>query len=247
MASFVLLRHGQSVWNQERRFTGWADVELSAKGYNEAEFAGRLLNDAGYRFDICFCSVLQRARKTLEIVLDVLGQSETPIQTSWRLNERHYGALQGLGREETVQRFGSDQVRRWQQQFDVRPPPLALDDPRFLGDLQNYADLPNAETIKDVRGRVLPYWNELIFPSIQAGQSVLVVAHGNSLRALTTYLDDVAEADIAGIKRPLTGEPFSYELNENGKSRRHFYLRKAPKLRRWAKSRLGSTLGTIGL
>ncbi len=250
MPSLVLLRHGQSIWNQERRFTGWDDVELSRQGCAEAETAGRLLCRAGCVFDICFTSVLQRAQKTLEIALGVLGQTELPIHSNWRLNERHYGALQGLEREEVAERYGAKQVNVWQQDYAVRPPALEAHDPRFPGNMELYAslsaiDAPYAESIKDVRARVLPYWYETIYPSVEAGKRVLVVAHGNSLRALTTYLDSVIESDIAAIKRPLTGEPFVYELDDYGKSQRHYYLRKAPKIRRWAKSRMHAGLNSI--
>jgi 2,3-bisphosphoglycerate-dependent phosphoglycerate mutase len=247
MTPLVLLRHGQSVWNHERRFTGWADVGLSAKGHTEAETAGKFLKEAGYAFDICFTSVLQRAQKTLKIVLETLDQSQLPIHTSWCLNERHYGALQGLSRQETAQQYSPEQVSVWQQQFDVRPPALEADDEHFPGNDPRYAqlpvaDLPYTESIKDVRGRVLPHWHEMIVPHIAAGKRVLIVAHGNSLRSLTTYLDGVLEEEIAAIKRPLTGEPLIYELDDSGKPVRHFYLRRTPKLQRWAKSTLQSVV-----
>ncbi len=247
MTPLVLLRHGQSVWNHERRFTGWADVALSPQGHTEAETAGKLLKEAGYAFDVCFSSVLQRAQKTLEIVLEILDQSQLPIHTSWRLNERHYGALQGLSRQETAQHYSPEQVTVWQQHFDVRPPALEAHDQRFPSNDPRYArlsaaDLPYTESIKDVRRRVLPYWHETIIPHIESGKRVLIVAHGNSLRALTTYLDGVLEEEIAAIKRPLTGEPLIYELDNSGKPVRHCYLRRTPKLQRWAKLTLDSIL-----
>ena len=242
----VFLRHGQSVWNQQRRFTGWADVGLSPTGRTEAETAGRLLKRANYRFDVCFTSVLQRARHTLDIVLDSLGQSRLPVQTSWRLNERHYGALEGLSRVDAAEQYSPRQVTLWQQHFDICPPPLDPGDRRFPGHDPRYrqlatADLPRTESLKDVRVRVLPYWQDTILPCLQAGQRVLVVAHGNSLRALMTYLDGVPEATIPKIKRPLTGEPLVYEFDPSGQPLGRFYLRRSPKLHRWMRSAFGST------
>lgn len=249
MTPIVFLRHGQSMWNRERRFTGWADVGLSPTGQREAETAGQLLKEAGYTFDVCFTSVLQRAQQTLEIVLHTVGHNQLPIHTSWRLNERHYGALQGLSRQETAEQYSPEQVTVWQQHFDVPPPLLDPSDTRFPGHDPLYADLPPSvlpcgESLKDVRSRVLPYWHETILSQIQTGKKVLIVAHGNSLRALTTYLDAVPEAEIAQIKRPLTGEPLVYELDQNGHPLRHFYLRRTPKLQRWAKSTLDS-IGSV--
>ena len=249
MTPIVFLRHGQSVWNHERRFTGWADVELSSQGRQEAETAGRLIKEAGYSFDVCFTSVLQRAQRTLEIVLQILEHDKLPIHTSWRLNERHYGALQGWSRQEMAAHYSPEQVTIWQQHFDVPPPLLEPSDARFPGHDPRYADLPpsalpRGESLKDVRSRVLPYWRETILPQIQTGKKILIVAHGNSLRALATYLDDVPEADIAQIKRPLTGEPLVYELDHSGRPLQHFYLRRTPKLQRWATSKFRS-LGSI--
>ena len=243
----VFLRHGQSVWNHQRRFTGWADVGLSPTGHTEAETAGKLLKQAAYRFDVCFTSVLQRAQKTLDIVLHSLGQSRLPVHTSWRLNERHYGALEGLSRIDAAEQYSPRQVTVWQQYFDICPPPLEPKDRRFPGHDPRYrqlaaADLPYTESLKDVRTRVLPYWQDTIVPCIQTGQRVLIVAHGNSLRALVTYLDGVPEATIPKIKRPLTGEPLIYEFDTDGKPLGHFYLRRSPKLQRWAQSTFGSVL-----
>ena len=247
MTTLVLLRHGQSIWNQERRFTGWADVELSLQGQAEAETAGQLLKGSGYTFDLCFTSVLQRAIKTLGIVLETLGQQQLPVHTSWRLNERHYGALQGLSRQETAQQYSPEQVRVWQQYFDVSPPALDPSDARFPGYDPRYAtlapaELPYTESLKDVRARVLPYWHDTIVPHIWEGKKVLIVAHGNSLRALATSLDNVPERDIPKVKRPLTGEPLIYEFDNTGNPIRHHYLRRSPKLQRWTQSTFGSIL-----
>ena len=241
----VFLRHGQSVWNRARRFTGWADVPLSSPhGREQAKQAAQLLQAGGFTFDVCFTSCLQRSTDTLQIVLKALQSPPIPIHTSWRLNERHYGALQGLSRQDVAQQYGHEQVMVWQQHFDIAPPALNPTDTRFPGHDPRYADLtdselPRTETLKDVRARVLPYWHDVIMPVIKSGQRILVVAHGNSLRALTTYLDGIAEEDIPQVKRPLTGEPFVYEFDRDAVPLRHYYLRRAPKLQRWMKTKLG--------
>ena len=233
----VFLRHGESIWNQARRFTGWADVPLSKTGELQALQAGQLLKSNSYTFDVCFSSYLRRSIDTLHIVSDTLG-IDVPVHRSWRLNERHYGALQGLNRDEVRKQYGSEQVTVWQQQFEVAPPPLETGDVRFPGHDPRYAklaidDLPRTETLKQVRSRALIYWNRVIVPEVKRAQRILVVAHGNSIRALTTYLDGVAENDIPGIKRPLTGEPFVYEFGQDAMPLRSYSIRPAPKLKRW--------------
>lgn len=228
MYKIVLLRHGESVWNQENRFTGWHDVGLTAKGMAEAQAAGELLRQEGYAFDLAFTSVLSRAIKTLWTVLEELDRMWIPVQHSWRLNERHYGALQGLDKAETAAKYGDQQVLIWRRAYDTPPPPLAKDDPRLpLGD-PRYAsipadELPRTECLKDTVARVLPFWNDTIAPSIKAGKSVIIAAHGNSLRALIKYLDQVSDDDIVGINIP-TAQPLVYELDADLKPIRHYYL-----------------------
>ena len=228
MYKIVLLRHGESVWNQENRFTGWRDVGLTEKGMAEAHAAGELLRKEGYAFDLAYTSVLRRAIKTLWTVLEEMDRMWIPVQHSWRLNERHYGALQGLDKAETAAKYGDEQVLIWRRAYATAPPPLADGDPRLpVGD-PRYAsipahELPRTECLKDTVARVLPYWNEQIAPSIKAGKSILIAAHGNSLRALIKYLDDVSDDDIVGINIP-TGQPLVYELDANLKPIRHYYL-----------------------
>ena len=239
MSKLVMLRHGRSVWNKSRRFAGWADVELSAEGRDEAAKAGRLIKAHGLTFDVCFTSVLRRASETLDIVLETLGQQELPAHRSWRLNERHYGALEGLNRGETDKRFGRAQVLSWQNEFDLPPPLLSADDERYPGHDPRYADLPHSElplgeTIRAVRKRVLPLWEERIVPEIRAGKRVLIVAHGNSLRALSTHLDGVAEAEVGKVRRPLTGEPFVYELDQAMRAVGRSYFRQPLTIKRLA-------------
>ncbi len=243
MTPVVFLRHGQSVWNQARRFTGWADVPLSPHGREQARQAAQLLQAGGFTFDVCFTSCLQRSTDTLQIVLKALDLEQSTIHTSWRLNERHYGALQGLSRQDIAQQYGHEQVEIWQQHFDIAPPALDPTDTCFPGHDPRYTgltdvELPRTETLRAVRARVLPYWHDVIAPAIKNGQQILVVAHGNSLRALTTYLDGITEADVPQVKRPLTGEPFVYEFDRNAVPLRHYYLRRAPKLRRRIKKKL---------
>jgi len=228
MHTVVLLRHGESAWNKENRFTGWVDVDLTDRGREEAHEAGRLLKDGGYAFDIAYTSVLKRAIRTLWIALDDLDQLWLPVQKSWRLNERHYGALQGLNKAETAAKHGDDQVKIWRRSYDIPPPPLGLDDPRYAGLDPRYGDLkrsqiPHSESLKDTVARFLPYWHETIAPAIRNDQRVLIAAHGNSLRALVKYLDNVSEGEIVELNIP-TGIPLVYELDDDLKPLRHFYL-----------------------
>ncbi|MFZ5449255.1 MAG: 2,3-diphosphoglycerate-dependent phosphoglycerate mutase [Thermodesulfobacteriota bacterium] len=219
MKQLVLLRHGESVWNKENRFTGWIDVGLSDKGVQEAQEAGRLLQEEGFVFDIAYTSVLKRAIKTLWITLEGMDLMWIPVHHSWRLNERHYGALQGLNKAETVEKFGMDQVQIWRRSYDTPPPALTKDDPRYPGSDPRYAnlspeELPLTECLKDVVSRFLPYWQEVIAPAVRSGQRVLIAAHGNSLRALVKYLDKVSDQDIVSLNIP-TGIPLVYELNDD--------------------------------
>jgi 2,3-bisphosphoglycerate-dependent phosphoglycerate mutase len=228
MNRVVLLRHGQSTWNLENRFTGWKDVDLSDLGRAEAKEAGRLMKEAGFQFDIAFTSVLTRAIKTLGIALDQMDQLWIPVTKHWRLNERHYGALQGLNKAETAAKHGEAQVKIWRRSYDIPPPPLGPDDDRYLGTDPRYASLkpgefPAAESLKDTVARFLPYWHETIAPAIRSGTRVLVAAHGNSLRALVKYLDNVSEADIVELNIP-TGIPLVYELDDRLAPIRHYYL-----------------------
>jgi len=217
MYRIVFLRHGESVWNRENRFTGWTDVDLSAAGLEEARAAGRLLAAEGLDFDIAYTSVLKRAIRTLWLALDVMDRLWMPVEKSWRLNERHYGALQGLNKAETAAKFGEAQVLAWRRSYDTPPPALApadardaAADPRYAG--LTRAELPLTECLKDTVARVLPYWNDVIAPAVRAGRRVLVAAHGNSLRALVKHLDRVSDADIVGLNIP-TGVPLLYELD----------------------------------
>lgn len=213
----VLLRHGQSTWNLENLFTGWVDVDLTEQGRNEARAAGRLLKEQGFEFQLAFTSVLKRAIRTLWLALDEMDRMWLPVERSWRLNERHYGALQGLNKAETVEKFGAEQVKIWRRSYDIPPPALTLDDqrhPRF--DLRyaslTPAELPTTESLKTTLDRVLPYWNNRLAPELKAGRNVLVVAHGNSLRALVKMLDGMSDEDIVEFNIP-TGVPIHYELN----------------------------------
>jgi 2,3-bisphosphoglycerate-dependent phosphoglycerate mutase len=228
MYKLVLLRHGESDWNRENRFTGWTDVDLSDKGIAEARAAGQLLKQEGYRFDQTFTSVLKRAIRTLWIVLDEMDQLWLPVERSWRLNERHYGALQGLNKAETAAKFGEDQVKIWRRSYDIPPPPLDRNDDRFPGKDPRYADvapadLPLTECLKDTVARFLPFWHERIAPTVKAGKKVIVAAHGNSLRALVKYLDNISDAAIVELNIP-TGIPLLYELDQDLKPIRSRYL-----------------------
>jgi 2,3-bisphosphoglycerate-dependent phosphoglycerate mutase len=224
----VLLRHGESTWNQENRFTGWTDVDLTDKGRAEAAEAGRLLRDGGYVFDSAYTSVLKRAIRTLFIALDTLDQLWIPVTRSWRLNERHYGALQGLNKAETAAKHGEAQTKIWRRSYDIPPPPLDAGDPRHPSRDPRYAglspqELPLTESLKDTVARFLPYWHETIAPAVRGGQRVIVAAHGNSLRALVKYLDQIDEQTIVELNIP-TGIPLVYELDDALKPLRHFYL-----------------------
>lgn len=228
MYKIVLLRHGESVWNKENRFTGWTDVDLSEKGIDEAKEAGRVLKKEGYAFDIVFTSVLKRAIKTMEIVFEELNVKDLPVKYSWRLNERHYGALQGLNKAETALKYGEEQVKLWRRSYDTQPPVLTKDDPRFPGNDPLYKDLkenelPLTECLKDTVERFLPYWKEEIVPEVLSGKKVLIVAHGNSLRALVKYLDNVSEQEITELNIP-TGVPLVYELDDDLHPIKHYYL-----------------------
>jgi 2,3-bisphosphoglycerate-dependent phosphoglycerate mutase len=218
MPSLVLLRHGESTWNKENRFTGWTDVDLSEAGLVEAHEAGRLLREESFRFDVAHTSVLKRAIRTLWIALDELDQMWCPVRNSWRLNERHYGALQGLNKAEMAVQFGDAQVKLWRRSYDVPPPSLTDDDERFPGRDPRYADMadadiPRAESLKDTVARFLPYWESSIAPDLRAGKRVLVAAHGNSIRALVKYLDGISDDEIVGLNIP-TGVPLVYELDD---------------------------------
>ena len=228
MKRLVLLRHGESTWNQENRFTGWTDVELNEKGVQEAIKAGRVLKGEGYIFDVAYTSVLRRAIKTLWIALEEMDLMWIPVHNSWRLNERHYGALQGLNKAETAEKHGMEQVKLWRRSYDIRPPALTRDDPRFDGKDPRYADLrreevPLTECLKDTVERFLPYWHGTIAPTVKAGKRVLISAHGNSLRALVKYLDGISEEEIVELNIP-TGIPLVYELKDDLTPLRHFYL-----------------------
>jgi 2,3-bisphosphoglycerate-dependent phosphoglycerate mutase len=224
----VLLRHGESTWNKENRFTGWHDVDLTDRGRDEAREAGRLLKEGGYVFDVAYTSVLKRAIKTLGIALDTLDQLWIPVTKSWKLNERHYGALQGLNKAETAARHGEAQTKIWRRSFDIPPPPLTVDDERHPSHDPRYKglkadDLPLTESLKDTIARFMPYWHEAIAPTIKAGQRVVIAAHGNSLRALVKDLDGIPESEIVELNIP-TGIPLVYELDTELKPLRHYYL-----------------------
>ena len=228
MHKVVLLRHGESTWNKENRFTGWHDVDLTDRGRDEAREAGRLLREGGYVFDVAFTSVLKRAIKTLGIALDTLDQLWIPVTKSWKLNERHYGALQGLNKAETAAKHGEAQTKIWRRSFDVPPPALTVDDERHPSRDPRYraltaGDLPLTESLKDTIARFMPYWHETIAPTITSGKRVVIAAHGNSLRALVKDLDNVPESEITELNIP-TGIPLVYELDDDLRPLRHYYL-----------------------
>lgn len=228
MHKLVLIRHGESAWNKENRFTGWTDVDLTEKGRSEAAEAGRLMKAEGFTFDLAYVSVLRRALTTLWLALDQMDALWIPIEKSWRLNERHYGALQGLNKAETAAKFGDDQVLVWRRSYDIPPPPLEKTDERYPGNDPRYAslsetELPLTECLKDTVARFLPYWHETIAPQVRAGKRVVIAAHGNSLRALVKYLDHVSDEEIINLNIP-TGVPLVYELDDDLKPIRHYYL-----------------------
>jgi 2,3-bisphosphoglycerate-dependent phosphoglycerate mutase len=228
MYKLVVVRHGESDWNKQNRFTGWTDVDLSEKGIEEAKEGGRVLKAEGYTFDIAYTSVLKRAIRTLWLVMDEMDLMWIPVVRDWRLNERHYGALQGLNKAETAEKFGEAQVKIWRRSYDIPPPPLTEDDERFPGHDPRYAglskqELPLTECLKDTVARFLPFWHDVVAPDIKAGKKVVIVAHGNSLRALIKYLDNVSEEAIVEMNVP-TGMPLVYELDEKLKPIRSYYL-----------------------
>jgi len=240
MYKVVLLRHGESIWNKENLFTGWTDVDLSEKGVTEAKQSGVVLKEEGYDFDIAFTSVLKRAIRTLWFVQDAMDLMWIPVEISWRLNERHYGALQGLNKSETARKYGEDQVHIWRRSYDVRPPDLETSDERYPGKDPRYAgldetDLPRAECLKDTVERFLPYWHDTIVPTIRSGKKVLVAAHGNSLRALVKYLDNISEEEILKLNIP-TGIPLVYELDDDMKPLKHYYLGDPEEIRKAAEA-----------
>ena len=228
MHKLVLIRHGESTWNRENRFTGWTDVDLNEKGLGEARAAGQLLKEEGYTFDRSFVSVLKRALRTNWMILDELDELWIPTERSWRLNERHYGSLQGLNKGETAAKFGDDQVLIWRRSYDVPPPALEKSDERFPGHDRRYnnvpeSELPLTECLKDTVDRVLPYWHSEIAPAVKRGEKVLVTAHGNTLRALVKYFDNLSEEQVLALNIP-TGVPLVYELDDDLKPIRHYYL-----------------------
>lgn len=228
MNKLTLLRHGESVWNHENLFTGWTDVDLSESGIREAKKAGKILKQHGYEFDVAYVSVLKRALKTLWIVLDEMGQIWIPWEKSWRLNERHYGALQGLNKKETADKYGDEQVHIWRRSFDVKPPLLEKHDARYPGHERMYKDIPDSEiplgeSLEDTIMRFMPYWEKNIVPAIKSGKNVIIAAHGNSLRALVKHLDNINDEEIPGLEIP-TGIPLIYELDDNLKPLKHYYL-----------------------
>lgn len=236
MFKLVLVRHGESEWNKENRFTGWTDVDLSEQGIQEALNAGDTLMNAGYVFDLAYTSVLKRAIKTLWHILDCLDLQWIPVYKSWCLNERHYGALQGLNKAETAAKYGEEQVRIWRRSYDVSPPELSVDDERYPGKDIRYSSiskesLPLSESLKSTVERILPYWEGHIVPQIKQGKKVIIAAHGNSLRALVKHLDKVSDEEIAGLNIP-TGVPLVYELNNELKPARSYYLGEAEKIRK---------------
>jgi 2,3-bisphosphoglycerate-dependent phosphoglycerate mutase len=235
MRKLVLLRHGESIWNKENLFTGWTDVDLSERGRAEAEEAGRILKEQGYVFDIAFTSVLKRAIRTLWIVLDEMDLMWIPVIRDWRLNERHYGALQGLNKAQTAAKYGEQQVKIWRRSYDIQPPALEATDPRFPGNDPRYKhltqqQLPLTECLKDTVVRFLPCWHDVIALAVRSGQRALITAHGNSLRALVKYLDSIPDAEIVALNIP-TGMPLVYELDDALRPLGHYYLGDAERVR----------------
>ena len=229
MIKLVLVRHGQSMWNLENRFTGWTDVELSEQGIKEAKEAGKVLKEKGFNFDVAYTSVLKRANDTLKYILEELGEQNIPVKKSWRLNERHYGALQGLNKDETKEKYGEEQVLLWRRSTDVRPPALSKDDERYPGNDPKYSnlkenELPTTENLIDTIERVMVYWNSDIKKDLEEGKRVIIAAHGNSLRGLIKYLDNMTDEEIIKLELQ-TGNPICYELDDNLKPIRHYYLK----------------------
>ena len=225
MIKLVVVRHGQSVWNLENKFTGWTDVDLSDQGINEAKEAGKVLKENGFSFDIAYTSVLKRANHTLDLILEELNEKDIPIYKSWRLNERHYGALQGLNKAETAEKYGDEQVHIWRRSYDVQPPSLEDDDERFIEMKDMYDEyIPHTECLKDTIERVIPYWESTILPSLKENKKVIIVAHGNSLRGLIKYLDNISDEEIVSLEIP-TGNPLVYELDDEFKPIKHYYLK----------------------
>ncbi|HMK43040.1 MAG TPA: 2,3-diphosphoglycerate-dependent phosphoglycerate mutase [Dissulfurispiraceae bacterium] len=240
MYRIILLRHGESQWNKENRFTGWTDVPLSEKGVEEAKKSGHLMKEAGFVFDVAFTSVLKRAIKTLWLALEEMDLMYISVHNSWRLNERHYGALQGLNKAETAEKHGMDQVKIWRRSYDIPPPALAADDPRSPAKDPRYADanpsdLPLTESLKETVARFVPYWLETVAPVVKSGERVIIAAHGNSLRALVKYLDNVSDQDIVELNIP-TGVPLVYELDEDLKPIKHYYLGDPEEIRKAAEA-----------
>ena len=229
MIKLVLVRHGQSMWNLENRFTGWTDVELSEQGIKEAKEAGKVLKEKGFNFDVAYTSVLKRANDTLKYILEELGEKDIPVKKSWRLNERHYGALQGLNKDETKEKYGAEQVLLWRRSTDVRPPALSKDDERYPGSDSKYSELkeeelPTTENLIDTIERVMVYWNSDIVKDLKAGKKVIIAAHGNSLRGLIKYLDNMTDEEVIKLELQ-TGNPICYELDDNLKPIKHYYLK----------------------
>lgn len=229
MIKLVLVRHGQSMWNLENRFTGWTDVELSEQGIKEAKEAGKVLKEKGFSFDVAYTSVLKRANDTLGYILEELGEQDIPVKKSWRLNERHYGALQGLNKDETREKYGEEQVLLWRRSTDVRPPELSKDDERYPGNDSKYSELkeeelPTTENLIDTIERVMVYWNSDIVKDLKAGKKVIIAAHGNSLRGLIKYLDNMTDEEVIKLELQ-TGNPICYELDDNLKPIKHYYLK----------------------
>ena len=229
MIKLVLVRHGQSMWNLENRFTGWTDVELSEQGIKEAKEAGKVLKEKGFGFDVAYTSVLKRANDTLGYILEELGEQDIPVKKSWRLNERHYGALQGLNKDETKEKYGEEQVLLWRRSIDVRPPALSKDDERYPGNDSKYSELkenelPTTENLIDTIERVMVYWDSDIVKDLAAGKRVIIAAHGNSLRGLIKYLDNMTDEEVIKLELQ-TGNPICYELDDNLRPIRHYYLK----------------------
>lgn len=229
MIKLVLVRHGQSMWNLENRFTGWTDVELSEQGIKEAKEAGKVLKEKGFEFDVAYTSVLKRANDTLMYILDELNEKDIPIKRSWKLNERHYGALQGLNKDETKEKYGAEQVLLWRRSTDVKPPELSIDDERYPGNDEKYKELtkeelPTTENLIDTIKRVIEYWNSDIKKDLENKKRVIIAAHGNSLRGLIKYLDNMTDEEIIKLELQ-TGNPICYELDDNLKPIRHYYLK----------------------